>query len=75
MRMNLRLLCPAAVVAGALLATVWIRPAHAYVEAAMSLGAVVSQSTNVLLMRVEQVDREKNLIIYRKVRHARLLSG
>ncbi len=68
MRMNLRLLAPAAVVAGALLATLWIRPAHAYVEAAMSLGAVVNQSTHVLLMRVEQVDREKNLIIYRKVR-------
>src|SRR6202007_2677142 len=34
----------------------------------MSLGAVVNQSTHVLLMRVEQVDRDKNLIIYRKIR-------
>jgi hypothetical protein len=68
MRTNLRLLGPAAVVLGALLASVCIRPAHAYVEAGMSLGAVVTQSTNVLLMRVEQVDREKNLIIYRKIR-------
>ena len=40
----------------------------AYVEAPMSLGAVVQQSTTVVLMRVERVDREKNLIIYRKVR-------
>ena len=68
MRMNLRWLGPAAVVLGALLASVGIRPAHAYVEAGMSLGAVVNQSTHVLLMRVEQVDRQKNLIIYRKVR-------
>src|SRR3989442_76463 len=30
--------------------------AEAYVEAAMSFGSVVSQSTNVLLMRVEAVD-------------------
>jgi len=42
-------------------------PALAYVEAPMSLGAVVAQSTNIVLMRVEAVDREKNLIIYRKV--------
>ena len=34
----------------------------------MSLGAVVAQSTNILLMRVQSVDREKNLIIYRKER-------
>ena len=41
---------------------------HAYIEAPMSLGAVVQQSTNVVLMRVESVDRGKNVIIYRKVR-------
>ena len=29
--------------------------------------AVVAQSTNVYLMRVESVDREKKVIIYRKV--------
>lgn len=40
----------------------------AYVEAPMSLGAIVQQSTNIVLMRVESVDKEKNLIIYRKVR-------
>src|SRR5271170_1717219 len=45
----------------------FLTPAKAYVEAAMSLGAVVTQSTNVILMRVEAVDKEKNLIIYRKV--------
>ncbi len=39
----------------------------AYVEAPFSLGSVLAQSSNVLLMRVEMVDKEKNLIIYRKV--------
>jgi hypothetical protein len=43
-------------------------PVLAYVEAPMSLGAVVSQSSNIVLMEVVAVDKEKNLIIYRKVR-------
>jgi hypothetical protein len=40
----------------------------AYVEAPHSLGQVVQLSTNILVMRVEKVDKEKNLIIFRKVR-------
>jgi hypothetical protein len=55
----------------ALLASVlllWTVVTQAYVEAPLSLGSVVNQSSNVLLMRVEKVDREKNLIIYRKIR-------
>src|SRR5437773_904093 len=43
-------------------------PASGYVEAPMSLGSVVSQSTNICLMTVTQVDRAKNLVIYQKVR-------
>ena len=43
------------------------RPAHAYVEAPQSLGSVVNQSTNVVLMTVTKIDKEKNLIIYQKV--------
>jgi len=39
-----------------------------YVEAPFTLGRVTNESTNVLVMRVEKVDREKNLIVYRKVR-------
>jgi hypothetical protein len=39
----------------------------AYVEAPMSLGAVIAQSSHILTMRVEKVDKEKNLIIFRKV--------
>jgi hypothetical protein len=46
----------------------WNLPqAQAYVEAPMSFGAIVAQSTHIMLMRVESVDKEKNLIIYRKV--------
>lgn len=44
-----------------------VSPVLAYVEAPMSFGAIVAQSTNIVLMRVEAVDKEKNLIIYRKV--------
>jgi hypothetical protein len=42
--------------------------ARAYVEAPHSLGQVITLSTNVMVLRVEKVDREKNLVIYRKVR-------
>jgi hypothetical protein len=43
-------------------------PAYAYVEAPHSLGQVIALSTNVMVLRVEKVDRERNLIVYRKVR-------
>src|SRR5262249_20094718 len=43
-------------------------PATAYIEAAHSLGQVVSLSTNVLVLRVESVDRTNNAVVYRKVR-------
>ena len=43
-------------------------PAQAYVEAPYTLGRVIAESSNVLVMRVEKVDKEKNMIIYRKVR-------
>ncbi|HTU94174.1 MAG TPA: VCBS repeat-containing protein [Gemmataceae bacterium] len=39
-----------------------------YVEAPHSLGQVISLSTHIMVVRVEQVDKTKNLIIYRKVR-------
>jgi FG-GAP-like repeat len=54
----LALLCLIALTADAL----------AYVEAPHSLGQVVSLSSNIVVMRVEAVDKEKNAIIYRKVR-------
>jgi hypothetical protein len=63
-----RFLFTAAILAGAFLLTFRPTPTRAYVEAPMSLGAIVAQSSNIVLMRVEKVDREKNLIFYRKVR-------
>ncbi|MBM4034226.1 MAG: VCBS repeat-containing protein [Planctomycetes bacterium] len=42
--------------------------ALAYIEAPMSLGKVITDSSNILLVRVESVDKEKNLVVYRKVR-------
>ncbi|HMF12786.1 MAG TPA: VCBS repeat-containing protein, partial [Gemmataceae bacterium] len=42
--------------------------ARAYVEAPYTLGRVIAESSNVLVMRVDKVDKEKNMIIYRKVR-------
>ena len=40
--------------------------AAAYIEAPMSLGAVIAQSTNIMTMTVTKVDKEKNLIIFQK---------
>lgn len=41
---------------------------RAYVEAPYTLGRVVNESTNVLVVRVEKVDKQANLIVFRKVR-------
>src|SRR6266852_48659 len=67
MRSNRRFVLLAAVLSGLFMAS-WLQQARAYVEAPMSLGAVIAQSTNIVLMRVQAVDREKNLIIYKKER-------
>src|SRR5947199_1859721 len=54
-------------VAAALLLS-FAHPARAYVEAPYTLGRILTESTNVVLLRVEKVDKQKNLIVYRKVR-------
>jgi len=59
------LLGPAALVLALLVPA---RRAPAYVEAAYTLGKLMTESTNIVVVRVEQVDKEKNLIVYRKVR-------
>ena len=41
--------------------------ARAYVEAPMTLGSVIAQSTNVCVVQVMKVDKAQNLIIYQKV--------
>jgi hypothetical protein len=68
MKKRLRLYGCLAALAGAGLLAFWPRPAVAYVEAPHSLGLICTLSTNIVVVRVEKVDREKNLIIYRKIR-------
>jgi hypothetical protein len=50
-----------------LLALALTAPARAYVEAPYSLGQVCHESTNIVLVEVARVNKEKNLIIYKKV--------
>jgi len=40
---------------------------HAYVEIPYALGRIVAESSSIAVLRVEKVDRDKNLIFYRKV--------
>jgi FG-GAP-like repeat/FG-GAP repeat len=63
-RLTLTLIGLSLAIAGTWMAQI----SHAYVEAPMSLGAIIAQSTNIVLMRVESVDKDKNIIVYRKVR-------
>ncbi len=45
-----------------------VNTASAYVEAPHSFGQLIALSTHIMLVRVEKVDKEKNLIIYRKIK-------
>lgn len=42
-------------------------PTHAYVDNALTLGAVVKQSTNITVVKVDKVNRDKRAIIFKKV--------
>jgi hypothetical protein len=55
-------------VAGLLLAISVSGPAWGYVEAPYTLGKVIADSTNVVLVEVTRVQKEKGLIIFRKVK-------
>ncbi|MGA2500057.1 MAG: VCBS repeat-containing protein [Tepidisphaeraceae bacterium] len=46
----------------------WPRESIAYVEAPYSVGRIILESTNIVLVKVEKIDNERNLIIYRKVK-------
>jgi HEAT repeat protein len=53
---------------GVLLATAALAgPARAYVDCALTLGQLVRDSAGVVVLRVEQVSREKQVIVFRKV--------
>ena len=60
-----RILTTAALGALALLCTV---PASAYIEAPYSLGRLVAESTNIVIVQVDKVDKENNRILYKKIR-------
>lgn len=62
--LGLAVLC----VAGVIGALATRKPADAYVEAAYSLGRLINESTNIVVMTVEKVDKTNNQIVYRKVR-------
>ncbi|HZT83290.1 MAG TPA: VCBS repeat-containing protein, partial [Gemmataceae bacterium] len=68
MSRNRRLLFVLFVVAAGAALALWPRAGRAYVEAPYSLGRVVNESSHVLVVRVEKVDKEKNMIIFSKVK-------
>ncbi len=43
------------------------RVAWAYVEIPYTLGRVIQEATQIVVLRVEKVDKQRNLILYRKV--------
>src|SRR5688572_6201157 len=63
--MNLRLRAAALAAAG-LLGTL-AGPAPAYVEARYTLPKMINESTNIVLMRVEKVNKERKLVYFKKV--------
>ena len=67
MSISRRLLYCVAPACVAVLLAVPAPPARAYVEAPHSLGQVISLSTNIMVLQVEKVDKEKNMIIYKKL--------
>ncbi len=60
--------CFGLLAAGALLSAIPTPPVYAYVEAPYPLGKIITESTNIVVMRVDKIDKEKNLIIFKKVR-------
>jgi hypothetical protein len=44
------------------------RESEAYIERPMSLGAIVAQSTNIVVLELESVDRRENVLQFRKVK-------
>ena len=43
-------------------------PVQAYVEAPMTIGAVIAQSTTICMMTVTKVDKTQNMVIFQKVK-------
>ena len=45
----------------------WAQAVMAYVEIPYTLGRIIQESTSIAVLRVEKVDKERNLILFRKV--------
>jgi len=60
--------CLCGLITAALLVFCLNRPTQGYVEATYTLGKTIAESTNIMLCVVESVDKQKNTIIYKKVR-------
>ena len=55
-------------ICGAVLcASLWTRVSWAYVEIPYTLGRIIQEATQIAVLRVEKVDKTRNLILYRKV--------
>jgi hypothetical protein len=67
MHVHRRFLFCLAILAVAALATLWPERSLAFVEIPYTLGKVINDSTNILVLRVEKVNKENNQIIFRKV--------
>jgi hypothetical protein len=67
MHVNRRLLLCLTVLAAAAIAALWPARSLAFVEIPYTLGKVINDSTNILIIRVEKVNKENNQIIFRKV--------
>jgi len=59
---------PTAIALGALVLFWAVVPASAYIEVPYSLGRLIAESTNILVVQVDKVDKENNRILYKKIR-------
>jgi hypothetical protein len=57
-----------AIALGALVLLWAIAPATAYIEAPYSLGRLCTESSNIVVVQVDKVDKENNRILYKKIR-------
>ncbi len=67
MTINRRILGAGTLLAGLAILVAWPQRSEAFVEVPYTLGKVCNDSTNIILIQVEKVDKEKHLIIYKKV--------
>ena len=67
MKTSQRVLVVLGVVAGSLLLLGWPLQIFAFVEIPYTLGKICNDSTSILVIQIEKVDKEKNAIIYKKI--------